>query len=92
MFDIFGLGKYIKATTPFISPRTKAIQEFINEHNITSYVILDDFDMSNVFDYHLSMFEIILMNKILKKQITHYSSKKGSLPFEKIHIHYSYNL
>lgn len=39
--------------------------------------------MSNVFDYHLSMFEIILMNKILKKQITHYSSKKGSLPFEK---------
>ena len=41
MFDIFGLGKYIKA-----------IQEFINEHNITSYVILDDFDMSNVFDYH----------------------------------------
>lgn len=52
MFDIFGLGKYIKATTPLISPRTKAIQEFINEHNITSYVILDDFDMSNVFDYH----------------------------------------
>lgn len=92
MFDIFGLGKYIKATTPLISPRTKAIQEFINEHNITSYVILDDFDMSNVFDYHLSMFEIILMNKILKKRITHYSSKKGSLPFEKIHIHYSYNL
>lgn len=31
----------------------------------------------------LSMFEIILMNKILKKRITHYSSKKGSLPFEK---------
>ena len=52
MFDIFGLGKYIKATTPLISPRTKAIQEFINEHNITSYIILDDFDMSNAFDYH----------------------------------------
>ena len=39
-------------STPLISPRTKAIQEFINEHKITSYIILDDFDMANVFDYH----------------------------------------
>lgn len=35
-----------------ISPRTKAIQEFINENNVTSYIVLDDFDMSNAFDYH----------------------------------------
>ena len=52
LFDIFDLGKYIKASTPLISPRTKAIQEFINKHKITSYIILDDFDMANVFDYH----------------------------------------
>lgn len=52
MFDIFDLGKYVKSVTALISPRTKAIQEFINENNVTSYIVLDDFDMSNAFDYH----------------------------------------
>ncbi len=52
MFDIFDLGKYVKSVTTLINPRTKAIQEFINENNVTSYIILDDFDMSNAFDYH----------------------------------------
>lgn len=83
MFDIFGLGKYIKATTSLISPRTKAIQEFINEHNITSYVILDDFDMSNVFDYHFIYVRNYFNEQDFKKRITHYSSKKGSLHLKK---------
>ena len=52
MFDIFDLGKYVKSVTTLINPRTKAIQEFINENNVTSYIVLDDFDMSNAFDYH----------------------------------------
>lgn len=52
MFDIFDLGKYVKSVTTLINPRTKAIQEFINDNNVTSYIILDDFDMSNAFDYH----------------------------------------
>ena len=43
MFDIFDLGKYVKSVTTLINPRTKAIQEFINENNVTSYII---------FDYH----------------------------------------
>lgn len=52
MFDIFNLGKYVIDTTEVLSPRTKAIQEYIQKHHVTSYVILDDFDMSSVFDYH----------------------------------------
>lgn len=52
MFNIFNLGKYVVDTTEIISPRTKAIREYIQKHHVTSYVILDDFDMSSVFDYH----------------------------------------
>ena len=52
MFDIFDLGKYVHATTSFISPRTRAIQEYIKENHVKNYIILDDFDMSNAFDYH----------------------------------------
>jgi hypothetical protein len=51
MFDIFGLGKYVTGTTDRISPRTKAIEAFIKKNNVTEYVILDDFDMSQTFDY-----------------------------------------
>lgn len=52
MFNIFDLGKYVTSVTPLISPRTKAIQEYINQNHVTSFIILDDFDMSRIFDYH----------------------------------------
>lgn len=52
MFDIFDLGKYVTGITPLITPRTKAIQEYITQNNIMSFIILDDFDMSRIFDYH----------------------------------------
>lgn len=78
MFDIFDLGKYVKSVTTLISPRTKAIQEFINENNVTSYIILDDFDMSNAFDYHLFMFATLSKNPTTKRRTTLYLFNKRS--------------
>ena len=67
MFDIFDLGKYIIGTTPSISPRTKAIQNYLREKHVTSYVILDDFDMSNVFDYHFIYVRNVFIEQDFKK-------------------------
>lgn len=52
MFDIFDLGAYVVDMTKTITPRTQAIQEYINTHHVYSYIILDDFDMSNAFNFH----------------------------------------
>ena len=38
-----------KTTAPTI---TITSNNLFNENNVTSYIILDDFDMSNAFDYH----------------------------------------
>lgn len=68
MFDIFDLGKYVKSVTTLINPRTKAIQEFINDNNVTSYIILDDFDMSNAFDYHFVYVATLSKNPTTKRR------------------------
>ena len=67
MFDIFDLGKYIIGTTPSISPRTKAIQNYLRKKHVISYVILDDFDMSNVFDYHFIYVRNVFIEQDFKK-------------------------
>ena len=91
MFDIFDLGKYVKSVTTLINPRTKAIQEFINENNVTSYIILDDFDMSNAFDYHF-MFATLSKNPTTKRRTTLYLFNKRSFRIEKTHFYHFYNL
>ena len=67
MFDIFDLGKYIIGTTSSISPRTKAIQNYLRKKHVISYVILDDFDMSNVFDYHFIYVRNVFIEQDFKK-------------------------
>lgn len=51
LFSIFDLGQYIQGTTQIISPRMDAIQSYIDKYQIKQYLILDDFDMSSVFNY-----------------------------------------
>lgn len=67
MFDIFDLGKYIIGTTPLISSRTKAIQDYLREKHVTSYIILDDFDMSSAFDYHFIYVRNVFSEQDFKK-------------------------
>ena len=76
MFDIFDLGKYVKSVTTLINPRTKAIQEFINENNVTS----------------LFMFATISKNPTTRRRTMLYLFNKRSFRIEKTHFYHFYNL
>lgn len=49
LFKILGIGSNFVGCTPMTSPRFLTIQNYIEQHKIKNYLVIDDFDMTRHF-------------------------------------------